>query len=147
MNIKIRKSTEKDLPVVFNLIKEFAAYLGKEGKVKTSLEDFRRNKDLFYCLLAETQENEVVGYALFFYTFHTWTGKAVYLDDLYVKEEYRRCSVGSKLVYALIDFAKENSCKTLRWEVLDWNDKAIAFYKKLGATVGDDKLNCSYTIR
>jgi len=147
MNINVRQANEQDLPLVFNLIKEFAEYLGKSDKVRTSLEDFRRNKDLFFCLLAETDEGEVVGYALSCFAFHTWTGKAIYLDDLYVKEEYRRCSVGSKLIYTLIDFAKENSCKTLRWEVLNWNEKAIAFYKKLGATVGDDNLNCSYNIR
>lgn len=147
MNIRIRQATEQDLPAVFSLIKEFAEYLGKSDKIKTSLEDFRRNKDSYYCLLGETPDKEIAGYALYCFSFHTWTGKAIYLDDLYVKEEYRRCSVGSKLIYSLIDFAKENSCKTLRWEVSDWNDKAIAFYKKLGATVGDDNLNCSFTIR
>jgi len=147
MDIKIRKATEKDLNIVFSLIKEFASYLGKSDLVKTSMGDFIRCKDLFHCFLAETEDGDIAGYALFCFTFHSWTGKAVYLDDLYVKDNYRRCSVGTQLVYALVDFAKENSCKKIQWEVLNWNDKAIAFYKKLGATVGDDNLNCFYTIK
>jgi len=147
MNIHIRKATEEDLTTLFALIKEFADYLGKSSKVKTSIEDFKRNKDLFHCFLSETDEGDIAGYAFFYFVFHTWTGKAIYLDDLYVKEEYRRCSVGTKLVLALMDFAKENSCKNLHWEVLEWNDKAIAFYKKLGATFDKEKYSCSYAIK
>ncbi len=147
MNIHIRKAKEEDLPIVFGLIKEFAEYLGRSSKVKTSIEDFKRNKDFFYCLLAETDDGDITGYALFCYSFHTWSGKAIYLDDLYVRDEYRRCQIGTKLVSAVIDFARKNACKTLRWEVINWNDKAISFYKKLGAVVGDENLNCSYAIR
>jgi len=147
MEYKIRKSTEQDLPAIFSLVKEFASYLGKSEKVKTSLADFKRGKDSFHCLLVETDKGEIIGYALFNFAFHTWTGKAIYLDDLYVKEEYRRCKIGSQLIYALIDFAKENDCKCLRWEVLEWNTKAMDFYKKLGATVGDDNLNCCFILK
>jgi ribosomal protein S18 acetylase RimI-like enzyme len=147
MDVTIRTANENDLPAVFALIKEFAAYLGRSASVKTSIEDFKRNKDSFICFLAETDEGDTAGYVLFCYSFHTWTGKAIYIDDLYIRDEYRRCSVGTKLIEAIIRYAKENKCKTLRWEVIEWNDKAIAFYKKLGAVVGDDNLNCSYTIR
>ncbi|MEN9919518.1 MAG: hypothetical protein RL662_1954 [Bacteroidota bacterium] len=147
MNIEIRKATETDLPTIFALIKEFATYLGKSTHVKTSLEDFKREYSLFDCLLAETEDGVAVGYALFCFTFHTWSGKSIYLDDLYIKEEYRRCQIGSKLVHSLIDYAKQHRCKNINWQVLDWNEKAISFYKKMGVTVGDDNLNCSFPIK
>lgn len=147
MNIRIRPATNEDLRTVFTLVKEFAAYLGTSVKVKTSLADFERGKDFFCCLLAETEDKEIVGYALFSFSFHTWTGKAIYLDDLYVKEEYRRISIGTQLINAVESVAKENRCKSIRWEIPDWNKEAIAFYKKMGITVGDDNLNCTYIIR
>ncbi len=147
MNISIRKSTEKDIPVLFNMIKEFATYLGKSEKVKISIDDLTRDKESYHCYLAENEKGEAIGYALYCYTYHTWSGKAIYLDDLYVKEKYRRFSVGTMLACALIDLARQTNCKSLQWQVLDWNKEAIAFYKKLGATVGDDNLNCNYEIR
>lgn len=147
MAINIRFSKDEDLRTVFSLVKEFAAYLGTSSRIKTSLADFERSSDIYYCLLAETDEGDIVGYALFSYVFHTWTGKAIYLDDLYVKEEYRRSSVGTKLINAVIAFAKENRCKNIRWEIPNWNKEAIAFYKKMGIAVGDENLNCNYTVK
>lgn len=147
MAINIRFFKEEDLRTVFALVKEFATYLGTSAKVKTSLADFERSSDIFHCFLAETDEGDIAGYALFSYTFHTWTGKAIYLDDLYVKEEFRRSSVGTKLINAVIAFAKENRCKNIRWEIPNWNKEAIAFYKKMGIAVGDENLNCNYTVK
>ncbi|HCO68727.1 MAG TPA: GNAT family N-acetyltransferase [Dysgonomonas sp.] len=147
MSVNIRIATEEDLRTVFSLVKEFADYLGTSAKVKTSFADFIRSKDIFYCLLAETKDKEIAGYALFSYTFHTWTGKAVYLDDLYVREEYRRSSVGTQLINAVVSHAKQNKCKSINWEIPNWNKEAIAFYKKMGINVGDDNLNCTYIIR
>lgn len=147
MDISIRKATEKDIPVIFAMIKEFAAYLDKADKVKISIENLTMEKDNYHCYLAENEKGDPIGYAFYFYTYHTWTGKAIYLDDLYVKEKYRRFSVGTMLTCALIDLARQNNCKSIRWQVLDWNKEAISFYKKLGATVGDDNLNCNYEIK
>lgn len=147
MNISIRKTTEKDIPILFNMIKEFAAYLGKMDKVKITLDDLIRDKDNYYCYIAENEKGDALGYALYCYTYHTWTGKSIYLDDLYVREKYRRSSVGTMLACALIDLARQSNCKSLKWQVLNWNNEAVEFYKKMGATVGDDNLNCNYEIR
>ncbi|SHF32591.1 GNAT family N-acetyltransferase [Dysgonomonas macrotermitis] len=147
MDIKIRKATVEDLPTVFNLVKEFATYLGKIEKVKTTPDEFKQQMDYFTCLIAENSKDEIVGYALFSTLFHTWSGKSIYLDDLYVKDEYRRSSVGTMLVCGLIDYAKHKKVKYLNWQVLNWNESAINFYRKMGATVGDDNLNCSFTIQ
>lgn len=147
MDISIRKTTEKDIPVLFDMIKEFASYLDKADRVKIKIEDLVRDKDNYLCYLAENESGEPLGYALYCYTYHTWSGKAIYLDDLFVKEEYRRFSVGTMLACALIDLARQTNCKSLQWQVLDWNKEAIAFYKKIGATVGDDNLNCHFEIK
>lgn len=147
MDITIRKATEKDLTKVFNLVKEFAGYLGKTDKVKTSVEDFIKQQEYYSCILAENPKGEAIGYAIFSTIFHTWSGKSIYLDDLYVNEVYRGCSVGTMLICALIDYAKQQQVKHLNWQVLDWNESAIGFYKKLGATVGDDNLNCTFEIK
>lgn len=129
------------------MIKEFAAYLGKMDKVKITLDDLIRDKDNYYCYIAENEKGDALGYALYCYTYHTWTGKSIYLDDLYVREKYRRSSVGTMLACALIDLARQSNCKSLKWQVLNWNNEAVEFYKKMGATVGDDNLNCNYEIR
>ncbi len=147
MDITIKKATELDLPKVFKLVKEFAQYLGKADKVKTTVDDFINNQENYSCILAEDSTGEPVGYAMFSTLFHTWSGKAIYLDDLYVRTEYRRCSVGTMLICSLIDYAKQQQVKSLNWQVLDWNESAINFYKKIGATVGDDNLNCNYIIQ
>ena len=147
MDITIRKATEQDLPKVFKLVKEFALYLGKAEKVKTTVDDFIKNQENFACILAENKKGEAVGYAIFSTLFHTWSGKSIYLDDLFVKNEYRRCSVGTMLICSLIDYAKQQKVQSLNWQVLDWNESAINFYKKMGATVGDENLNCNYIIK
>lgn len=145
--MKIRKASENDLPELFKLIQKFAEYLGKGDFVKCTIEDFQKLQDHFICFLAEADNHEIVGYALCFYSFHTWTGKAIYLDDLFVKEEYRGNSIGKLLIDKLVSFAKENNCTKVEWEVLNWNTKAINFYKKLAAIVGDDNLNCYLEIK
>ena len=147
MNISIRKTQENDIPVLVDMIKEFATYLGKSDKVKINKEDLIRDKDNYQCYLAENEKGEALGYAFYTYTYHTWSGKSIYLDDLYVREKYRRFSVGTMLACALIDLAKQTNCKSLQWQVLNWNEEAIAFYKKIGATVGDDNLNCNFDIK
>jgi ribosomal protein S18 acetylase RimI-like enzyme len=145
MNVDIRIAEEKDFPEVMQMIKEFADYLGKSNNVKTSVEDLIENQEYFVCLLAETEKG-IAGYALLSYNFYTWTGKAIHLDDLYIKEKFRGNHIGSKLIHAIFDKARESKCKTVNWEVLSKNKNAIAFYKKLGATISDDKLNCSYSL-
>lgn len=147
MDIKIRKATQEDYQSVFRLVKEFAAFLGKSENVKTTIDDFINQSDYFSCLLAENSKGDVIGYTLFSTIFHTWSGKSIYLDDLFVKEEYRQHSVGTMLVCSLIEYAKQNQVNSLNWQVLEWNESAIHFYKKMGATVGDDNINCYFEIK
>ena len=74
--------------------------------------------------------------------YYTWVGKSLYLDDLYVKEAYSGQKIGSALLDKVIQFGKDNNCKRIRWQVLEWNKPAIDFYKKLGADLDGEWLNC-----
>lgn len=146
MDIKIRKATKEDLPVVYKLVKEFAAFLGKTDQLLNRVEDFEEGLEYSQCLLAENNKGEIVGYAFFMFIFHTWTGKTIYLEDLFVKENCRGFSIGTLLTCALIDFAKQNHIKNIEWQVYESNQPAINFYKKMGAIVGDNSLNCRFSI-
>lgn len=146
MNIIIRKATEKDFTDLYEMIREFASFVNKLEHVNLTKSDLFENQNLFVCFLAETIVGETAGYIFFFPTFHSWTGKVIFLDDLYVREDYRRLGVGTRLLNAAIDYAKESGSTKVRWQVYDWNKEAIALYKKMGAIVGDNNLNCELDI-
>lgn len=141
----IRKASEKDFPAIIALIKEFAVFQKTPEKVSITLEQMVTDKDIFQCLVAVV-ENEIAGFATYFFTYNSWSGKGLYLDDLYVKESFRKTGTGKKLLDDIIDLAKEEKCKNVRWMVSAWNHNAIDFYKKIGATVDEIDLNCNLKI-
>jgi GNAT superfamily N-acetyltransferase len=142
MNITIRKADQKDFPGILSLIKEFALFQKAPGKVTITLEQMENEKDYFQCFVAETGGHTIIGFASYFFAYYSWTGKALYLDDLYVTELYRRQKIGARLLNTIIDLAKKEQCKKLRWQVSSWNENAIGFYKKLGASIDDVEINC-----
>ena len=87
-----------------------------------------------------------MGFATYFIAYYSWTGKVVYLDDLYVLEKYRGLGIGSKLLDRVIEIAKNENCKKVRWQVSNWNDKAIEFYKMRGAIIDEVEINCDLKI-
>ena len=141
MNITITKATEKDFPDILEMIKELAEYEKAPEKVTNNLQKMQKEKHLFQAFIAREYDRPV-GFALFFFAYFTWTGKSLYLDDIYVRQEYRKQGIGKKLITVVINFAKQNNCSRIRWQVLNWNTPAIEFYKKLGATISDEWLNC-----
>lgn len=144
MNITIRKATEKDFPDIFSLIKELALYEKASEKVTNSPEQMLREKDLFDCFVAETDQGEIVGMALYFFAYFTWVGKSLYLEDIYVKEQYRRHKIGASLLNKVFEVARAENCKRVRWQVLDWNKPAIEMYRKSGALIDDEWFNCDF---
>jgi diamine N-acetyltransferase len=143
--ITIRKGIVQDYEQILELIKAFAVFQKTPEKVAITLEQMMKDKDLFQCLVAEV-DNTIVAFASFFFAYYSWSGKAVYLDDLYVKEEYRQVNIGTALLNAVIQFAREQQCKSVRWQVSRWNESAISFYKKLGAVVDETEMNCIYKL-
>jgi diamine N-acetyltransferase len=146
MNVTIRKAREQDFPAILSLIKEFSVFQKTPGKVTITLEQMIKEKDLFQCLIAETGDNEIAGFASYFFTYYSWTGKGLYLDDLYIKDAFRKQSIGKKLLDAVIRLAKDEQCKKVRWLVSGWNKNAIEFYKKMGAVVDDTDLICDLSL-
>jgi diamine N-acetyltransferase len=138
----IREAEVADFTNVIALIKEFSFFQKTPEKVTITLEQMTTEKDFFRCLIAETRNKDVVGFATFFPAFYSWSGKAFYLDDLYVKESSRKQGIGKKLLEAVITLAKEDGCKKVRWQVSGWNADAIYFYEKIGAVLDDTERNC-----
>ncbi|MEO6733526.1 MAG: GNAT family N-acetyltransferase [Ferruginibacter sp.] len=143
MNITIRRSDQDDFTAILSLIKEFAVFQKTPEKVTITLEQMEKERELFESFVAETAENKIIGFASFYFTFFSWSGKGMFLDDLYVTEFYRHQKIGSRLLNAVIKLAKEEGCKKMRWQVSGWNENAIGFYKSIGATIDAVEINCN----
>ena len=138
----IRETTSKDIPLIFTLIRELADYEKLTHSV--TADENMLEKSLFgktkyaYVVIAE-YESEAAGQALFFYNFSTFKGKpGIYLEDLYVRPEFRNKGIGKALLNYLIELAREQDCGRVEWVVLDWNESAINFYKSIGAKPMND---------
>lgn len=142
MNITIRKTEPKDYPAVLELIKELAFFERAPEKVTNTVGLMQTEDQYFHSIVAETNDGEIAGMAIYFFAYYTWVGKSLYLDDIVVKEKYRGNKIGTKLLDRVIEFGKENNCKRIRWQVLDWNADAIEFYKKYGAKLDGEWINC-----
>lgn len=140
-NISFRYATEKDASKILEFINELAKYEKMENEV-IATEDLLREwifeKKKAEVIFATEGEKEV-GFALFFYNFSTFLGRAgIYLEDLFVKDDYRGRGYGKGLLKKLAQIAKERGCGRLEWWCLDWNKPSIDFYRSLGAEPMDD---------
>ncbi|MDR1257946.1 MAG: GNAT family N-acetyltransferase [Tannerellaceae bacterium] len=142
MNITIRNIKESDFEQLLNLFQEFALFEQLPGKMINSLEKMKEEKAFFHGFVAETTGDKIIGYASYFFCYYTWVGKALYLDDLYIRPGYRGKGVGTDLIRRVIEKAKDTGCHKVRWQVSKWNTPAIDFYKKIGAEINDIDQNC-----
>lgn len=140
----IRNAEHKDVPLVMDFINGLAEYEKLSHEVVATEADLERHLfgDERVAEVLLGFEGEVpVGFALFFHNFSTFLGKpGIYLEDLFVLEEYRGKSYGKKLLSKLAALALERNCGRLEWAVLDWNEPSIKFYKTLGANTLDEWL-------
>jgi GNAT superfamily N-acetyltransferase len=144
----IRKGEKKDLSDVLILIKELAIFERAENEVETSVESMEMDAfgahKLFNFLVAETV-NGIVGTAVYFYTYSTWKGKTLYLEDIVVTQSYRRNGIGTLLFEELLKIAQTEKVRRMSWQVLNWNEPAIQFYRKIDANFDDEWINCKLT--
>ena len=139
----LRPATEADLDTIIELIQALAEYEREPDAVRLDREVLRGHlfgpRPYAEVVLAETDARESAGFALFFHNFSTWEGRpGIYLEDLFVRPEYRGHGYGKALLSELARLAVERGCARLEWSVLDWNEPSIQFYKALGAVPMDE---------
>ena len=137
MTTQIRPATSADVPLILQLVRDLAAFERESDKVIATepmlFEALFGPHPAAEAVVAEL-DGTPVGMALFFHNFSTWTGwRGLYLEDLYVTPEARGAGVGKALLQHLAALAVERGCTRFEWSVLDWNEKAIRFYKSMGA--------------
>ncbi|QQS29206.1 MAG: GNAT family N-acetyltransferase [Sphingobacteriales bacterium] len=153
MEITIRKAVKSDLAQAYRLICELALFEKAPDEVTLTLEQFEKDgfgeNPLYFLEVAElvvpNGEKEIAGMALFFYSYSTWKGKILYLDDVIVTEKHRGKGIGKLLIDKVFKFAKEHEVKQVRWHVLDWNTPAINFYRQLGMSLEPEWITCKYS--
>ena len=145
--VNIRKIRPREMDKAYELVRELAIYEKAEDSFTIGIDEYKEQFDeqLFQILVAE-DKGSIIGMALFYPTFSTWKGKMMYLEDFVVKESYRKKGVGQLLFDAFIESSKAQNCKLVKWQVLDWNEPAINFYKKNKATIEDEWLSCKIFI-
>lgn len=137
----IRKGEPADMPAVLDLITELAVFERQPDAVVVTAADLVRDgfqeNPLFHTFVAEL-DGTIVGMALYYYRYSTWKGKTIHLEDLILKENFRKQGIGFALYQKVIETGYHESVRRIEWNVLDWNTPAIAFYQKTGAEVFDD---------
>ncbi|MFN2541827.1 MAG: N-acetyltransferase family protein [Chthoniobacterales bacterium] len=138
----IRPATLADVPTILDLIRELATYERAPNEVAATedqLVDVLFGEKRAAEVLLGFEDGKPVGFAVFFYNFSTWLGRpGLYLEDLFVRPAQRGKGYGRALLVELAKIARERGCGRMEWAVLDWNEPAIEFYRKLGAKPMDE---------
>lgn len=149
MNITIRRALKEDCARLLELVKELALYERAPQEVTVTLQHFEESgfgkNPVWWAFVAEG-DNVVVGFALYYIRYSTWKGQAMYLEDILVTSDMRGKGIGNLLFERLFEEAKEKGFNRICWQVLDWNEPAINFYKKYNASFDGEWINCTVDI-
>ncbi|MBS1781807.1 MAG: GNAT family N-acetyltransferase [Bacteroidetes bacterium] len=151
---QIRKAKSSDCASMLVLIRELANFEQAPEEVTVSLDHFKESgfgeKPVWWAFVAfvtdEVGKEILIGFALYYIRYSTWKGQRMYLEDIFVTEEWRGRNIGTMLMSALIVEAKQMQLKGMSWQVLNWNEPAIQFYKKYGASLDDGWINVSINV-
>ncbi len=151
MEIKIRLAAKEDCARMLELIKELAEYEKAPQEVTVDFEHFMESgfgaNPVWWAYVAEA-DGQVEGFALYYIRYSTWKGQRMYLEDILVTEKMRGLGLGKLLLDKLIEVAKEKNYSGIVWQVLDWNEPAINFYKKFdGIKFDGEWVNCSIELK
>ena len=139
--LSLRSATLQDVPLLRSMICELAEYERELESVRITekqlAEDGFGADPKFRSLIAEW-DGEPAGYAVFFHFYSTWTGRHMFLEDLFVRPQLRGKKIGMRLMAKVAEIAREEGCNAMRWEVLAWNQPSIDLYKSLGGEFLDD---------
>lgn len=142
--IEIRKAGIDDFPAIYGLVKELALFEKAPEEVSSTWQDYVENGFKENPIFASNliyYEGKLAGFSLWYFRFSTWKGKRFYLEDLFIKEEFRSLGLGKMLLDEAILEAKRTKCTGMMWQVLDWNEPAIQFYNKYGVKFDAGWLN------
>ena len=139
--IEIRNAEPEDLEEVYELILAFSSFQKASDLVNITPEQLRLDMGEFNCLVV-SYNGKLIGFASFCFTYHSWSGKAIYLDDIFLLEEYRRKGIGTLLFERVKAIGRKENCFKMEWRVSDWNSNAREFYAHKGSTVGNNELFC-----
>jgi GNAT superfamily N-acetyltransferase len=146
MKMNIRAGRKEDLPQVLELVKELAEFERAPHEVTNTLgqmeEDGFGAQPIYGFFVAEQQE-EIIGLSLYYWRYSTWKGKRLYLEDIIVTEKQRGKGAGKLLFDRTMRKALEDNCTGMMWQVLEWNEPAINFYKKYGSKLDAEWVNCN----
>ena len=137
------------MPQVLELIKELATYEKAPHEVINTvalMEQDGFGTNPIYGFFVAENENTIVGISLYYWRYSTWKGKRLYLEDIIVTEKERGSGIGKLLFDRTMQKALEENCSGMMWQVLEWNEPAINFYKKYGAKLDDEWTNCTLEI-
>jgi GNAT superfamily N-acetyltransferase len=147
--IAVRRAEQKDCPRILELIRELALYEKAPEQVTVTLEHFIESgfgeKPVWWAFVAEV-DGTIQGFALYYIRYSTWKGQRMYLEDILVTEAARGKGLGKLLMDRLIVEATEKKFSGMVWQVLEWNEPAINFYKKYQANFDAEWINCSVEI-
>lgn len=144
---RIRAAAREDCPRMLELIRDLAEYEKAPEKVVVSLWEFEESgfgsSPVWWGYVAEDGSGRVCGFALCYVRYSTWRGRCSYLEDIYVKPEHRGGGAGSMLFDRIVADARERGYAGVVWQVLDWNEPSIDFYRRRGADLDPEWINCS----
>lgn len=150
MEIKIRTALAADCPRMMELVRELAIFEKAPDEVTVTLEHFIETgfgkNPVWKALVAEVGSEKIIGLSLYYMRYSTWKGLRLYLEDLIVTETFRGKGIGKLLFDRTVEVSRELGVSGMMWQVLDWNQPAIEFYKKYGVSISDEWLNCSLTL-
>lgn len=149
MQIDIRRAVKEDCPRLLELIYELAVIEKAPKAVSVTLKHFEESgfgeNPVYWTFVAEA-DGIVQGFALYYIRYSTWKGQRMYLEDILVTEKMRGKGLGTLLFNRLLEEAKEKKFSGVVWQVLDWNEPAINFYKKYHTELDGEWLNCSINL-
>ncbi|WP_240432934.1 GNAT family N-acetyltransferase [Taibaiella koreensis] len=150
--VKVRPAQRSDAAEMMSLIRELALYEKAPEQVTVTEEHFIESgfgaQPVWWAEVAvvpasEDREEQIIGFALYYVRYSTWKGQRMYLEDIVVREAWRGKGIGGLLMDKLIATARDRRFSGMLWQVLDWNEPAIAFYRKYGAQFDNSWINVS----
>ena len=139
--IHLKQAILSDYPEIHQMILDFATLQKTPEKVSITLEQMIENQEDFKSLIVRDGD-KAIGFATYYFGFSSWSGRHLFLDDLYLETDYRNQGLGHRIMDQLEGIAKNEGCKSMRWLVSKWNEPAISFYRKRGADIEHTEMTC-----